>query len=77
MKMWDEDEEEFEEDEEEERKAAELKAEKDRKSAGTEISGGKRNSQRIGSVYTGNLTDNTIVTIQINQNQRRTAFVAA
>jgi hypothetical protein len=48
----------------------------DRKSAGTEISDGKRNSQRIGSVFAGNLADNTIVAIQISQNQRRTALVA-
>jgi hypothetical protein len=47
----------------------------DRKSAGTKISGSKRNSQRIESVFTGNLADNTIIAIQINQNQRRTAFV--
>jgi hypothetical protein len=47
-----------------------------RKPAGTEIGGGKRNSQRIGSVFAGNLADDTIIAIQISQNQRRTAFVS-
>jgi hypothetical protein len=39
----------------------------DRKPAGTEISGGKRNSRRIEPVFAGNLADDTIITIQIRR----------
>jgi hypothetical protein len=48
----------------------------DRKPAGTETGGGERNSQRIGFVFTGNLADNTIIAVQISQNQGRTALAA-
>jgi hypothetical protein len=47
-----------------------------RKSAGTEIGGGQRNSQRVESVFTGNLADDAVIAVQTGQNQGRTALAA-